>query len=100
MEQLDVKILGRDFRLAVSDENRARLLEAARVVDQRMQSIRDGGRAGGLERIAVMAALQLADELIAVQGTSGAGVSPKARERLRRMGDDIDAELRRQESLF
>lgn len=100
MAQIDVKILDREFRLSVADEDRPRLLEAVRMVDDRMRAVRDAGRISGADRIAVMAALQLAHELL---GSDNSAVGPKAGEmvdRIRKMSDDIDAEIRRQETLF
>ncbi len=98
MEQIDVKILDRDYRLAVSPDDRNRLLEAVAVVDEKMRSIRDAGKISGLDRIAVMAALQLAHELL---GASGAAApSGDVLRRIRKITDDIDAEIKRQESLF
>jgi len=98
MEQIDVKILDRDYRLAVSPDDRKRLLEAVAVVDEKMRSIRDAGKISGLDRIAVMAALQLAHELL---GASGAAApSGDVLRRIRKITDDIDAEIKRQESLF
>lgn len=98
MEQIDVKILDRDYRLAVSPDDRKRLLEAVAVVDEKMRSIRDAGKISGLDRIAVMAALQFAHELL---GASGAAApSGDVLRRIRKITDDIDAEIKRQESLF
>lgn len=100
MSQIEVKILDREFRLSVPDEDRPRLLEAVRMVDEKMRSVRDGGRISGVDRIAVMAALQLAHELL---GSDNSAVGPKSAEmisRIRRMTDDLDAEIKRQESLF
>ena len=71
MEQIDVRILDRDYRLAVPAEEKDRLLDAVRVVDEKMRSIRDAGRVAGVDRIAVMAALQLAHELLGARGTAG-----------------------------
>jgi cell division protein ZapA len=100
MEQIDVRILDRDYKLAVSAEEKAQLLEAVAIVDEKMRSIRDSGRVAGLERIAVMAALQIANELLGA--TKGSGVSPSTEmlKRIRKMSDDLDQEIKRQESLF
>lgn len=100
MEQINVRILDRDYKLAVSPDQRERLLEAVAMVDERMRSIRDSGRVAGLDRIAVMAALQLAHELLgaAVPGSSTA--TGDVIRRIRRISEDIDAEIKRQESLF
>lgn len=100
MEQLDVRILDRDYRLAVAPEDKPRLLEAARMVDERMRSIREGGRVGTADRIAVLAALQLADELLGGAQTSSAVRHAELTQRLRRMNDQIATEIKRQENLF
>jgi cell division protein ZapA len=105
VEQIDVTILGREYRLAVPADEKARLLDAVRVVDEKMQSIREAGRVAGLDRIAVMAALQLANELLGARESANAtpaDATPaaEASRRIRRMTDELDAELRKQESLF
>jgi cell division protein ZapA len=100
MPQIEVKILDREFRLSVADEDRPRLLEAVRMVDDKMRSVRDAGRISGADRIAVMAALQLAHELL---GSDNSAVGPKSAEmvsRIRKMTEDLDAEIKRQEGLF
>ena len=100
MPQIEVRILDRDFRLSVADEDRPRLLEAVRMVDDKMRSVRDAGRISGIDRIAVMAALQPAHELL---GSDNSAVGPKSHEmmtRIRKMTEDLDAEIKRQESLF
>ena len=71
MEQIDVKILDRDYRLAVSGETKPQLLEAVQIVDEKMRAIREAGRISGIDRIAVMAALQLAHELLGAQSAGG-----------------------------
>lgn len=100
MDQIDVRILDRDYKLAVSAEDKPQLLEAARAVDERMRTIRDAGRVIGNDRIAVMAALQLANELVGQRALNAASPSAEAARKIRKMTDDIDAELKRQESLF
>jgi cell division protein ZapA len=62
--QLDIKILGRDYKVACKEHERAELQEAVGFLDQRMHEIRDGSKVTGVDRIAVMAALNLANELI------------------------------------
>lgn len=100
MEQIDVHILDRDYRLAVDPDDKPRLLEAARLVDARMRSIREAGRIKSIDRIAVMAALQFAHELLGGEGSGAESAMTKSAERIRRISDDLEAELRRQESLF
>jgi cell division protein ZapA len=102
MEQIDVRILDRDYRLAVSPDDKARLLDAVRVVDEKMRAIRDAGRLAGIDRIAVMAALQLAHQLLGEPPAGQAAHAAPAEQsrRVRRRVEAIEAELGRQESLF
>jgi len=100
MEQIDVKILDRDYRLMVSADEKPRLLEAVSVVDEKMRSIRDAGKISGLDRIAVMAALQLAHDLLGAAVAGGATASGDVMRRIRKMSEELDAEIKRQESLF
>jgi len=61
---LDVSLLGRDFKVACKESERAELSDAVSYLDRRMREIRDGGKISGAERIAVMAALNLAHDLL------------------------------------
>ena len=100
MEQIDVRILDREYRLAVFADEKDRLLDAVHVVDEKMRSIRDAGRVAGLDRIAVMAALQLAHDLLASRDATEAAPAAQTARRIRTMTEALDAELRRQDSLF
>jgi cell division protein ZapA len=100
MEQLGVKILDREYKLAVKPEEKDRLLDAVGIVDDKMRSLRDAGKIVGLERIAVMAALQLAHELLGSQSPGTANPSGDLQRKIRRMTADIEAEIKRQERLF
>lgn len=71
MERLDVNILGREYTLACSTDQKESLSAAARHVDQRMQALKAGGKIIGNERIAVMAAIQVAVELLSVKAPDG-----------------------------
>ena len=64
---IDVTILGRQFRVACSDEEKPALLKAVDYLDSKMREIRDGGKVVGVERIAIMAALNMAHELLTVR---------------------------------
>jgi cell division protein ZapA len=104
MEQLGVKILDREYKLAVKPEEKDRLLDAVGMVDEKMRSLRDTGKIVGMERIAVMAALQLAHEMLGSQSSGSDGAtaptSTELQRKIRRMTADIEAEIKRQERLF
>lgn len=61
---IDVIIMGREFTVACTDEERAGLLEAVNYLNKKMQDIRDTGKVVGIDRIAIMAALNLSHELL------------------------------------
>ena len=64
-----VHIMGKEYLIACSDEERQGLLQSARFLDQKMSEIRNSGKIIGTDRIAVMAALNIAHELL-TQGSS------------------------------
>lgn len=61
---LTVTILEREYRVACPEGQEGKLEEAARSLDRKMQEIRTTGKVFGIERIAVMAALNLTRELL------------------------------------
>jgi len=69
---LDVTLLGRDYKVACKESERAELQDAVALLDRRMREIRDGGKVAGADRIAVMAALNMAHELLRARAQSGA----------------------------
>ncbi len=63
MKQLEVQIMGQSYLLGCPDGGDSRLLEAVERVDTAMCKIRDGGKIRARDRIAVLAALNLAFDL-------------------------------------
>jgi cell division protein ZapA len=60
MKQMEVTIMGQSYILGCPEGGEVSLLEAVSSVDREMSAIRDGGRVKARERIAVLAALNLA----------------------------------------
>ena len=60
MKQLEVQIMGQSYLLGCPDGGEARLLEAVEQVDTAMCKIRDAGKVRARDRIAVLAAINLA----------------------------------------
>jgi cell division protein ZapA len=89
-ETLSVHILGKDYQVACPSDEREALLDAALELDRRMKSIRQTGSVIGVERIAVMAALNLAHEVI-----SNPKVDDSQDELLTEIHQRIDAVLPR-----
>jgi len=103
---LDVSILGREYRVACKESEREDLLQAVQFLDRRMREIRDAGKIAGNERIAVMAALNIANELLrATHGrpptaaTSGFDTAAVQR-RISAMQSAIDRAMADQDKLF
>lgn len=71
MERVDVSILGREYSLACPPAEKDALLAAVRLVDQRMQTIKATGKIASNERIAVMAAIHIANELLSMRAPDG-----------------------------
>ncbi|MDO8719648.1 MAG: cell division protein ZapA [Polaromonas sp.] len=72
MKQLDVQIMGQSYLLRCPDDGDAQLLEAVSKVDEAMCKIRDVGKIKARDRIAVLAALNLAFELAERSASSAA----------------------------
>ena len=62
--RLSVRILEKEYFVACPYEERSDLLDSAEYLNSKMREIRDSGKVVGLDRIAVMAALNLANELL------------------------------------
>ena len=62
--RVSVRIMDKEYVVACAYEERSALLDAAEFLNARMREIRDTGKVVGLDRIAVMAALNLAHEYL------------------------------------
>ena len=63
-DAVSVNILGKDYRIACAPDEEKALQKAAGLLDTRMKEIRQAGKVIGIDRIAVMAALNLAHDLL------------------------------------
>jgi cell division protein ZapA len=89
-----VRIMGREYEVACPPNEHEALVASAEYLNERMTAIRRRGKALGAERIAVMAALNLARELLALKGEPRVSpVDEAVIEKLRRMGQDIESAL-------
>jgi cell division protein ZapA len=69
-----VLILEKEYRVSCSPEEQEELISAARLLDSKMREIRQAGRVIGTERIAVMAGLNIAHELLRAKETKSDAV--------------------------
>ena len=96
---LDVKILDRELRVACPEDERGELLDAVAYLDKKMREIRDAGKIASVERIAMMAALNITHELLSVKIGRGFDVADFKR-RINSMQAAIDTALAEQDTLF
>ena len=96
---VDITLLGREYRVACTDEERESLLTAAAFLDRRMREIRDSAKITGNEKIAVMAALNIAHELLTTKLPGGFDMSDFKR-RMHSMQVTLDTAMSQQEKLF
>lgn len=96
-----VKILDKDYQVACPQEQEAELVVSAKYLDKQMRGIRDSGKVIGLERIAVMAALNISYELLQASEQAGtptaAPADGEAFNHLNRKLDDALYQLRQLE---
>ena len=96
---LEIKLLDRELRVACPEEERGELLDAVAFLDKRMREIRDAGKIASIERIALMAALNITHELLGMKVGNGVDVADFKR-RMDSMQTAIDAALAEQDTLF
>ena len=91
-EPISVAILDREYQFACQPDERKALKEAAVFLDERMRSIKGAGRLMALERIAVMTALNLSDELLKLQKNEKHR-QENVDSRIRMLADELDEAL-------
>ena len=95
--QVTVRILEKEYFVACPQDERTDLLDSAEYLNKKMREIRDTGQVVGADRIAVMAALNMANELLRlrkqdseVQGSVG---------RVKQMRERVETALQRTRQL-
>lgn len=59
-----INILDKEYRIACPEEEREALLQSARYLNEKMREVRDTGKVIGIDRISIMAGLNIAHELL------------------------------------
>lgn len=96
---LDVNIMGREFRVSCTEEERRDLLKAVDYLNGKMREIRDTGKVIGVERIAIMAALNITHEFLSTR-MNGAFDVGEFKRRMLSMQATIDQAMNGQDELF
>jgi cell division protein ZapA len=96
---VEVQLLGRTYRVACEDDEREALMQAVAYLDGKMNEIRRAGKVMGAERIAVMAALNVAHELLSVRLGAGFDIG-QAKRRIAAIESRLEEAIAKQEKLF
>ena len=90
--QVSVRILDKEYQVACPASERTDLLDSAEALNAKMLEIRDSGRIVGLDRIAVMAALNMANDLLHAQARDRV-LEGDVSSRLKVISDRVDSVL-------
>ena len=96
--RVTVKILEKEYHVTCPAEERPALIDSAEYLNRKMREIRESGKVIGLDRIAVMAALNIVNELLQTRGHDE-GVESDLAARLKAMRERVETALTRGQSL-
>lgn len=96
---LQINVMGRELRVACPEDEQKSLLEAVEFLNRKMQEIKGSGKAIGLERIAIMAALNIAHEFLSTKVGNGFDIA-EIRRRMAGMETALDQAMSDQNELF
>ena len=89
---VSVRILEKEYQVSCPANERTDLLDSAELLNAKMREIRDSGKVVGLDRIAVMAALNMANELIQTRAKDDA-IETSLGPRLRVLNERVESIL-------
>ena len=95
---LQVNIMGREFRVACAPDEQKALLEAVEYLNRKMTEIKDQGKVTGVDRIAIMAALNISHEFLTTR--LGSFDVSEFKRRMASIETTLDQALADQEKLF
>lgn len=96
--RVSVRVLDREYQVACPAEERSDLLDSAEYLDAKMREVRDTGKVVGLDRIAVISALNIANELIKMRH-GGGSLDGDLGARLRGMRERVETALEKSKQL-
>jgi cell division protein ZapA len=98
ISRISVRLLDREYQVACPPDERSDLLDSAEYLDARMREVRDSGKVVGLDRIAVISALNLANEIIKLRRT-GSVVDTDVGAKLRTLRERVESALEKGQQL-
>ena len=96
--RVSVRLLDREYQVACPAEERSDLLDSAEYLDAKMREVRDTGKVVGVDRIAVISALNIANELIKMR-RNGSSVDADLGAKLQRLRERVEAALEKGQQL-
>ncbi len=96
--RVSVRLLDREYQVACPPEERSDLLDSAEYLDAKMREVRDSGKVVGVDRIAVISALNLANELIKLR-RNGSSVDADLGAKLQRLRERVESALEKGQQL-
>lgn len=96
-EAVTIRVLDKDYQVACPTDERDALLDSARFLDEKMREIRENRKMVGADRVAVMAALNIAHDLL--QCESGKAGAPGTQTKLRSLQAKVEAAISRGKQL-
>lgn len=95
---MSIRVLDKDYQVACPADEEAALLDSARLLDEKMREVRDTRKMVGTDRVAVMAALNLAHDLLQLQSGAG-GDGSDVNNKLRSLQNKVEAAITRSRQL-
>jgi cell division protein ZapA len=95
---IEINVMGREFRVACTPEEQKALLEAVDYLNRKIQEIKDQGKITGLDRIAIMAALNISHEFLTTR--LGSFDVSEFKRRIAGIETTLDQALADQDKLF
>lgn len=89
---VSVRILEKEYQVSCPANERTALLDSAEILNAKMREIRDSGKVVGLDRIAVMAALNMANDLLQAQ-EKGKSLESTVGNRIKVLSDRVESAL-------
>jgi cell division protein ZapA len=98
ISRVSVRLLDREYQVACPAEERSDLLDSAEYLDAKMKEVRDSGKVVGLDRIAVISALNIANELMKLK-RNGTSLEGDVGAKLKSLRERVESALERGQQL-
>ena len=90
---ISIRVLDKEYQVACPVNEEAALMASVRLLDEKMREVRDTRKMVGTDRVAVMAALNLAHDLLQLQ--AGGSSEPGVETKLRNLQNKVEAAITR-----